>query len=242
MVISPNLEQEGKNIVKKLENVTEAIDFFREQRGKCELAVGKDAAHKTMLASMENGKVNYVSKEFRGTFYNKPIGQTFWIDRGKGFNAPQAVNLVQGRAIYRDDLINMSGEPYKAWVTLDIDKGKDRFGNFGLNQYNDPSYGFKLNEVLERFNIRELDDPKKVEKLQESLMNGNRPMVTVEKDGQPHKIFIEAVPRYRSMNMFEENGAPAKREQYMKEANLSQSQFKGKDKENEMATGQGMAM
>ena len=47
---------EGKNIVKKLENVAEAIDFFKKQNGNSELAVGKDAAHKTMLANMEEGK------------------------------------------------------------------------------------------------------------------------------------------------------------------------------------------
>lgn len=127
-------------------------------------------------------------------------------------------------------------------MTLDIEKGKDRFGNFSMNQYNDPSYGFNLKETLQKFDIKELDDPKRAEKLEESLKNGNRPMITVEKDGQPHKLFIEAVPRFRSMNMFKENGAPAKREQFMKEPNLSQGQAKGREKENEMSTSQGMGM
>ncbi len=130
----------------------------------------------------------------------------------------------------------------KAWMTLDIEKGKDRFGNFSMNQYNDPSYGFNLKDTLDKFKIKELEDPKKAEKLEESLKNGNRPMITVEKDGQPYKLFIEAVPRFRSMNMFEESGAPAKREQFMKESNLSQGQSRGREKENEMSASQGMAM
>ena len=67
MVITP--DESGKNLVKKLENVTEAIAFFKEQKGNSELAAGKDAAHKDTLASMEKDKINFVKKEFQWIFY-----------------------------------------------------------------------------------------------------------------------------------------------------------------------------
>ena len=238
MVITPG--DDGKNLVKKLENVTEAIEFFKGQKGNSELAVGKDAAHKTQLASIEKGKINYVAKDFQRTFYAKPVAQTFWIERGKGFTAEQAANLVQGRAVYRDDMMNLSGEPYKAWVKLDFDKGKDRFQNFSLNQYNDPAYGFDISAVLDKFAIKELDDPAKRILMETSLRNGNRPLVTVQKDGQDMKLLIEAVPRYGQINMYQENGKPEKREQFIKEPAFSQSQSKSKGEEKELAESQGM--
>lgn len=238
MVITKN--EEGKNIVKKHENVSDALAFFKEQKGNSELAVGKDAANKVMVASMENGKVNYVAKEFNRTYYASPATQTIWLERGKGFTAEQAANLIQGRSVYRDDMMNMGGETYKAWIKLDFDKGKDRFQNYSINQYHDPSYGFDINKVLDKFNIKELEDPAERVLLEASLGNGNRPLVTVEKEGQEVKVFLEAVPRYSQLNMYAENGKPEKREQFLKETALSSKQENTKGQEKEMSESQGV--
>ena len=232
--------EQGKNIFKKMENVSDAIAFFKAQNGNSELAVGKDAANKVMVASMENGKINYVAKDFNRTFYAAPVNQTVWLERGKGFTAEQAVNLIQGRSVYRDDMMNMGGETYKAWVKLDFDKGKDRFQNYNSNQYHDPSYGFDINKVLEKFNIKELEDPAKRVLLESSLRNGNRPVVTVIKEGQEAKVFLEAVPRYSQLNMYAENGKPEKREQFLKEPTLSSKVDNIKGKEKELNESQGI--
>lgn len=233
-------KEQGKNMVKKMDNVSDAISFFKTQSGNSELAVGKDAANKLMLASIENGKVNYVAKDFNRTFYAAPVNQTIWLERGKGFTAEQAVNLIQGRSVYRDDMMNMAGETYKAWVKLDFDKGKDRFQNYSTNQYHDPSYGFDISKVLDKFNIKELEDPAKKVLLEASLRNGNRPLVTVEKEGQEVKVFLEAVPRYSQLNMYAENGRPEKREQFLKETALSSKQENTKGQEKEMSESQGV--
>jgi hypothetical protein len=240
MVITPDGAGAGKNMTKKLENVSDAITFFKEQKGNSELAAGKDATHKTKLATMENGKVNYVAKEFQRTFKTPSVTQTFYVDKGKGFTAEQAANLIQGRAVHRDDMANVAGITYKAWVKLDMDTAKDRHQNFYTNQYHDPSYGFNLANTLEKFNIKELNDPKKKEALETSLRNGNRPMITTVKDGAEVKMFIEAVPRYSQINLFQENGKPEKREQFLKEPKPDLNQNKSKDKE--LSQGQGMSV
>jgi hypothetical protein len=240
MVITPN--EQGKNMVKSFENVVEAVSFFKEQKGNSELAAGKDAAHREKLATMEKGKVNYVAKEFQRTFRTPAVTQTFYVQKGRGFTAEQAANLIQGRSVYRDDLANVAGVAYKAWVKLDMDTPKDRNQNFLTNQYHDPSYGFNLEKVLDRFQIRELNDPAKKEALETELKNGNRPMITTVKDGQEVKMFIEAVPRYSQVNLYAENGKPEKREQFLKEPlkdqTLQISKGKGKEKELE----EGMAL
>lgn len=238
MIISPGAD--GKNIVKKVENVSEAIDFFKKQESNSELALGKDAAHKTTVASLEHGKVNYVAKDFQRTFYAQPIPQTFWVEKGKGFTAEQAANLLQGRSVYRDDLLNLSGTAYKAWMKLDVDKPRDRHNNLTFNQYHDPSYGFDLGKVLDRFNIKELEDPARRVLLEASIKNGNRPLITTVKEGQDIKLFIEAVPRYSQINMYAENGRPEKREQFQKEPTLSNPLSNGKAKEQELSESQGL--
>ncbi|MET3115390.1 hypothetical protein AAKU52_003139 [Pedobacter sp. CG_S7] len=238
MVITKN--DQGKNMVKKLENATDAITFFKEQKGDSELAVGKDAANKVMIANMENGKINYVAKDFNRTFYATPVNQTIWLERGRGFTAEQAANLIQGRSVYRDDMMNMGGETYKAWVKLDFEKGKDRFQNYSTNQYHDPSYGFDISKVLDKFNIKELQDPAKKELLESSLRNGNRPLVTTVKEGQEVKVFLEAVPRYSQLNMYAENGKPEKREQFLKESTLSTRLDNSKGREKELNESQGI--
>lgn len=240
MVISPNEQAPGKNLVKSFENVTEAIDFFKSQKGNSELAVGKDAAHKVELATMKAGKVDYVEKDFQRTFRTPAQTQTFFVDRGRGFTAEQAANLIQGRSVYRDDLLNLAGQPYAAWVKLDFDSPKDRYQNYTTNQYHVPSYGFTTHEALDKYRIKEMDDPKKQETIMHSIENGNRPLVTTVKDGQEVKLHIEAAPRFRQINFFREDGKPEKREQFLKEPKLDQTLQlnKGKEKEQE----QGMAV
>jgi hypothetical protein len=235
MVISPNEQAPGKNLVKSFENVTEAIDFFKSQKGNSELAAGKDAANKVELAKMENGKINYVAKDFQRTFRTPAQTQTFFVDRGRGFTAEQAANLIQGRSVYRDDLLNLAGQPYAAWVKLDFDSPKDRYQNYTTNQYHVPSYGFTTHEALDKYRIKEMDDPKKQETIMHAIENGNRPLVTTVKDGQDVKLHIEAAPRFRQINFFREDGKPEKREQFLKEPKLDQTLQlnKGKEKEQE---------
>jgi hypothetical protein len=240
MVITPNEQAPGKNLVKSFENVTEAISFFKEQKGNSELAAGKDAANKVELAKMENGKVNYIAKDFQRTFRTPAQAQTFFVEHGRGFTAEQAANLIQGRSVYRNDLLNLGGQEYKAWIKLDMDSPKDRYQNYQTNQYHVPTYGFDLEKVLDKFQVKELDDPKRREALIQTLENGNRPLVTIIKEGEDIKLFIEAVPRYSQLNFFREDGKPEKREQFLKEPKLDQTLQLNKDKGKEQEQGMGV--
>ncbi|GAA4090978.1 hypothetical protein [Mucilaginibacter panaciglaebae] len=239
-IITRNEKEPGKNLTKSFENVSDAISFFKDQKGDSRLAAGKDAAHATELAEMKAGKVEYVEKDFQRTFRTPAQTQTFFVERGRGFTVDQAANLIQGRSVYRDDLLNLGGQPYAAWIKLDMDSPKDRYQNYQTNQYHVPSYGFTTKEALEKYHIKELGDPKKLESLMASIENGNRPLVTTVKDGEEIKLHIEAAPRFRQINFFQENGKPEKREQFLKEPKLEQTLQvnKGKEKEQE----QGMAV
>ncbi|MBS1502580.1 MAG: hypothetical protein JST32_10990 [Bacteroidetes bacterium] len=225
-VISPHPEVPGKNLSKGFDQVGEAIAFFKEQKGDSKLASGKDAAHSTELAAMKAGKVDYVEKDFQKTFRTPAQTQTFFVDKGRGFTVEQAANLIQGRAVYRNDLLNLGGDTYAAWIKLDFDSPKDRYQNYTTNQYHVPSYNFDIKEQLERYNIKEMTDEKKAEKLIREMENGNRPLVTTEKDGQEMKLYLEAAPRFRQLNFFREDRKPENREQFLKTEAVEKSQEK----------------
>lgn len=233
----------GKNDVKKLDHPIDAIEEFKKRDKNCELAVGKDLAHKTTLASMENGNINYVAKDFRGSFYAKPTEQTFYCEQGKGFTAPQAGNLVQGRSVYRDDLVAFNtGEVYKAWVNLDIDSGKkDNSPNFKLKSYRDPAYGFDLAKVINDYKIKDIDKPEVLNKIDAALRNGDRPLVTVEKEGASVKVNLETAVRYGKLNFFKPDGSPEKREQFLKTPAL-EHQMPGKDKSKDNSLTENQAL
>ena len=235
-IITP--KGDGKNDVKKLDHPIDAIEQFKKREGNAELAMGKDVAHKTTLASMEKGEVNFVSRDFRGAFYGKPVDQTFFPDQGKGFTVPQASNLVQGRSVSRDDLVDASGSIYKAWLSLDMDSGKTGL-NFKITTRRDPQYGFDLPKALEDYNIKGIDKPEYREQLEAALRNGDRVRVIANNGSKNQELDIETAVRFKKINFFKPDGSPEKREQFL--TKTAQATVIDKSKEKELAQGQEIA-
>lgn len=244
LVISPG--EKDKQMMRRFDSPHEAIAYFKEQKGNSELAVGKidkrELSFKTTLATMEKDKINFVAKDFNKVFYTPAVTQTVYVEKGQGFTAEQSANMLQTRAVHRDNLLNLGGQTYKAWIELDFKSPKDRFGNYKTKQYHDPSYGFDLQKTLDRYQIKELAEPAKREKLEESIKNGNSPLITTTKDGEEVKMRIVAAPRYGELNFYAENGRPEKREQFMTPKAHEQLLAKNKGKEKEMAEGQAMSI
>lgn len=228
--------ENDKNLMKKFDSPLEAIEFFKVQKGSSELAVGKatdkDLPFKTTLATMKDSKVEYVAKEFQKDYYSPAISNTFYVEKGAGFPLNQAANLLQGRSVYREDLVNRAGEQYKAWSIFLFDKPKDKYGNYEVKQFSE-GYGYDVKNALEEYRIKLDSDPKKQEQLITDLKNGNRPLVTVEgTDGKDVKLRIEAVPRYGNLNFYQPgNKAPEKREQFLKVPKQEKGQSKANAKE-----------
>jgi len=221
LVISPNPEEQDKNLFRKFDSAIQAIEYFKSQKSVSELAVGKSATDKMTLATMDKGKVDYVNKDFRTAYYSPVIANSQFVDKGRGFNVVQAANMLQGRAAYRDDLVSRAGDSYKAWNVHQFDEPKDKYGNYKVKQYSE-GYGFDVGKELNKYGIRELADPKKETQLIESLKDGNKPIVTVAaQDGQEQKLRVEAMPRFNNINFFQLNGKIEKREQFLKEPEQS---------------------
>ena len=128
------------------------------------------------------------------------LNQTFYLNKGKGVTAKEAYNLLEGRAVYKE-LSNKAGEAYHAWIQLDFDK-KDKNNNFEVNQYHE-NYGYDVKAAVSKFAVAELDGGEKEKALIQSLQKGNVQSVTIGKDGNPQKMFIEANPQYKTVKLYD---------------------------------------
>ncbi|MFM9910320.1 MAG: hypothetical protein ACKVOW_13275 [Chitinophagaceae bacterium] len=128
--------------------------------------------------------------------------QIFYLNKGKGITGKEAYNLLDGRSVLKD-LTTKEGQPYKAWVQLNFEN-KDSKNNFEVKQFHE-NYGYDLKAAVEKFAVAEMKDPEKEKALMQSLQKGNVQSVTMEKDGSSHKMFMEANPQYKNVNLYDSN-------------------------------------
>jgi hypothetical protein len=126
--------------------------------------------------------------------------QTFYITKTSGITAKEAFNLLSGRAVHKE-LLNAEEKPYKAWLQIDFSE-KDKNDNFKIKQFHS-GYGFNIDEVITRYPIKEMANAEQAVKILKSLDKGNLQQVTFIKDGKDEKMFIEASPQFKSLNVYD---------------------------------------
>jgi len=166
------------------------------------------------------------------------VEQTFYLNKGKGVTGKEAFNLLDGRSVHKE-LVTKEGQPYKAWMQLDFEnKGKNN--NFEVKQYHE-NYGFDLKSAVEKFPITDLKEPDKEKALMQSLQKGNVQSVTIENDGSSHKMFIEADPQFKKINLYDSNMKLVTKESVetyqsvrKTEARMAMKEEMGNDKKKEL--------
>lgn len=128
--------------------------------------------------------------------------QTFFIKKNSGVTAKEAYNLLNGRSVNKD-LTNQDGEKYNAWLQIDWNQ-KDNNGNHKFKMIHE-AYGFNLQDVLKKHPIKELNDQTTSDRLTQSLQRGNLHQVTFLKGDKEDKMFIEANPQFKSLNIYDSN-------------------------------------
>lgn len=191
---------------------------------------------------------------------DETMAQTFYINHGWGVTLKEAYNLLNGRAVEKELVRKLSPEEaiqfkaeqklppeqrglpenwkqsptYKAWIQLDF-ASKDQHGNYERKQYHQ-NYGYDLKEALSYYPIKEMLKPEDEKTLLKSLQRGNVQMVTVQISGKDTRVFIEANPQYKSINVYDGNMKrlnQEKREELMKKPDME----KVKEKKQEQSLG-----
>jgi hypothetical protein len=135
----------------------------------------------------------------KGEAPEKDRKQTFYISKGTGITLKEAYNLLQGRAVYKN-LINFEGEKYNAWLQLNFEE-MDLNHNYRMKQYRS-QYGYDLEMVLQKYPIRELKMEESKALLIRALQRGNLQPVHFLKANRTEKMFIEASPQFKSINIY----------------------------------------
>lgn len=125
--------------------------------------------------------------------------QAFYLNKGKGVTAKEAYNLLEGRAVYKE-LENKERQKYHAWLQIDFSK-RDKNNNHEMKQYHE-AYGYDLKQALSKLPIRDMKEPDLADILLASLQKGNLLAVAFEKDGGAVRMFVEANPQYKTVNLY----------------------------------------
>jgi len=166
-----------------------------------------------------------------------PVKQTFYIsNKEDNVTLKEAFNLLEGRAVHKE-LTPKEGEKYNAWVQLDFKQTDDK-GNYHRKTFHQ-NYGYDLAETLAKLPIKELGNEEDKRMLMQSLERGNRQSVTYMAGDDERKIFIEAVPQFKSLNMYDMNMQRLKPDQLSTETGQSQMDEKNKKQDQRQGPADG---
>lgn len=124
--------------------------------------------------------------------------QYFRVDKEYAINAGQAFNLLSGRPVLHGNRDN------RHWMQLDFND-RDTHGNYRVQRFYD-GYGFDLEKKLYQLPLKELGNPEKSRELVKALQNGERKEVTFIQGNKQQRIVLEANPRFKSLNLFNQKG------------------------------------
>lgn len=129
------------------------------------------------------------------------LSQLIYLEKGNGLSQKETYNLLSGRSV-NTDLKNKEGEKYNAWIKLDFSV-KEANGNYKVTQFHE-AYKYDLAATLQKYHINELKEDTQKERLIQSLQRGNKQQVTFEKNGTSEKLWIEANPQFKSLNIYDD--------------------------------------
>jgi hypothetical protein len=141
---------------------------------------------------------------------NHTRAQTFYLDNSKGITFKEAFNLLVGRAVYKK-LENKAGEEYHAWVKMDFGS-QDSHNNYALKKYNH-NYGYDLEKAVRQLPIKDLESENLSKMLMLSLTKGNVQSVDMLVNGKPQRMYVEANPEFKTVNVYDAKMKPLKKEE-----------------------------
>jgi len=116
----------------------------------------------------------------------------FSADEVSTFTAKQSYDLLSGRSVLTDGI-------WKQFDLSDIDAD----GNYRIKEFPE-NYGYDIEKALSQLPLKILDQLEFASVIM-SLKDGRREEAVLLKDGVEQKVFIEANPQYKSVNIYNED-------------------------------------
>lgn len=122
----------------------------------------------------------------------------------KNITVKEAFNLLEGRSVYKKELLKQDGGKYNAWINFDFNHINEK-NQPEIHRYTD-NYGFDIATELKKLPLKENQYEDRQQQLIASLEKGNLQGVTAIIAGKEQQIFMEANPQYKNFNLYELNG------------------------------------
>jgi hypothetical protein len=152
--------------------------------------------HELSFSKDQSGK--YQFEGYKTTLQNesKPEedrSQYFKMQERNSVDTTQAYNLLAGRAVQKE----------RIWIQLNLND-KDAGDNHRIKEFHS-GYGYDLEKAVLQLPLKELSNKTEADKLKDALKQGNRQPVTLIKNGNEHRFYIEANPQFKSVNIYDEH-------------------------------------
>ena len=113
----------------------------------------------------------------------------FKNEKTEGFSAAEAYEMLAGRAVLK----------VGTWKQFNFND-RDLNDNYRIHEFPE-SYGYNLSEALRAVPLKN-DDYETFESLADSLKKGRREEVLLMIQGREMKVFLEANPRFKTLNFY----------------------------------------
>lgn len=167
---------------------------------------GEDIVNTALHFSKSKESDMYFFNSYRLTLEkaeaSEKLEQTIYINKSGNITLKEAYNMLNTRAVNKN-IANKEGVISSDWFQLDFTQ-KTENGNFKMKRYHE-NYGYDLEKVLTQYPIRELSNPDFKSNLIDSLKKGNLQIATFQLNGVDTKYRIEANPRFKTINIYDEN-------------------------------------
>lgn len=160
------------------------------------------------------GDDRYFFNKYDAALQGKEAEQTIFLNKGYGYSAKEAYNLLEERSVYKQ-FTNLEQEKYHLWAKINFKEMNERGTTHKLDTFSE-GWNYRLERGIDKIDLVGMDSAQEREKLFKSLEKGNRHEVTARKDGEEVKILLEANPADHRVNVYNAKGIQQKLETFKK--------------------------
>lgn len=185
----PDLSEKIKNLMgREQENFSLPLSYYINEKEKINhsLCFSKNAEGHFELDGFKSSlQKNSAPEDSREYFFKNGLENNFRLN--------EVYNLLSGRSVAHN----------QSWFQLDFND-KDASGNYQLKEFRN-EYAYDLEKALKAIPLKEISNPYEMEKLKNTLRQGDRVSAVLIKDRRENQIYIEANPQFKSLNIYDQH-------------------------------------
>ena len=148
------------------------------------------------LSFSKNAEGSFEFEGYKSSLHNISVTEEnrqhyFKNDPECNFKLHEVYNLLVGRSVQQNE----------SWYQLDFND-RDAAGNYHLKEFRN-GYGYDLEKALKAIPLKEIPNQFEIEKLKNTLKQGDRVPAVLIKNGKEDQFYMEANPQFNSLTIYD---------------------------------------